>query len=49
MVDIMDIYKPLNISSGTVMKNSEMLKLVPNHLKTKKKCVSMQLKNYFIH
>ena len=36
MVDIMDIYKSLNISSGTVMKNSEMLKLVPNHLKTKK-------------
>ena len=44
MVDIMDIYKSLNISIGTVMTNSEMLKFVPYHLKTKK-CVRMQLKN----
>ena len=43
MVDIMDIYKSLNISIGTVMKNPEMLKLVPDHLKTKQ-CVSIQLK-----
>ena len=28
MVDIMDIYKSLNISIGTVMKNTEMLKFV---------------------
>ena len=38
MVDIIDIYKSLNISIGTVMKNLEMLKLVPDHLKTKKMC-----------
>ena len=37
MVDIMDIYNSLNISTGTAMKNSEMLKFVPDHLKTKKK------------
>ena len=37
MVDIIDIYKSLNISIGTVMKNPEMSKFVPNHLKTKKK------------
>ena len=45
----MDIYKSLNINIGTVMKNPEMSKLVPNHLKTKRKCVSMQLKNYLIY
>ena len=38
MVDIMDVYKSLNISTITVMKNPEMLKFVPNHLKTKKMC-----------
>ena len=38
MVDIMDIYKPLNINIGTVMKNAEMLKFAPDHLKTKKVC-----------
>ena len=36
MVDILDIYKSLNISIGTIMKNPEMLKFVPDHLKTKK-------------
>ena len=46
MVDSMDMYKSLNISIGTVIRNLEMLKFVPDHLKTKKKCVSMQLKNY---
>ena len=30
MVDSMDIYMSLNINIGTVMKNPEMLKLVPN-------------------
>ena len=44
MVDFMVIYRSLNISTGTVMKNSEMLKFAPDHLKTKR--VSMQLKNY---
>ena len=42
MVDSMDICKSLNINTGTVMKNPEMLKFVPDHLKTKK--MSMQLK-----
>ena len=36
MVDSMVVYKSLNISVETVMKNSEMLKFVPDHLKTKK-------------
>ena len=30
----MDICKSLNISIGTVMKNPEMLRVVPDHLKT---------------
>ena len=34
----MNIYKSLNIGVGKVMKNPEMLKFVPNHLKTKKMC-----------
>ena len=37
-VDIMDVYKSLNISIGTVMKNPEMLKLVLDYLKTKIMC-----------
>ena len=35
MVDLMVVYKSLNISIGTVMKNPEMLKFIPDHLKTK--------------
>ena len=35
MTYIMDVYKSLNISIGTVMKNPEMLKLIPDHVKTK--------------
>ena len=35
IVSIMDIYKSLNISTGTVMKNPEMLKLVRDHFKMK--------------
>ena len=38
MVYIMKVYKSLNISIVTVMKNSEMVKFVPDHLKTKKLC-----------
>ena len=38
MVDIIDVYKSINISIGTVIKNPEMLKFVPGHLKTKKMC-----------
>ena len=34
---------------GATPNNPEMLKFVPDHLKTKKKCVSMQLKNYLIY
>ena len=35
MVYSMDTYKSLNINIGTVMKNPEMLKFAPDHLKTK--------------
>ena len=38
MAGVMDVYKFLNISTITVMKNPEMLKFVPNHLKTKNMC-----------
>ena len=40
MVDIMDLlyYKYLNVSIGTGMKNTEILKFVPDHFKTKKMC-----------
>ena len=38
MVDIMGVYKSLNISVGTLTKNREMIKFVPDHLKTKKMC-----------
>ena len=34
----MGIYKSLNISTGTVMKNPEMLKFFPRHLEIKKIC-----------
>ena len=44
----MDIYKSLNINIGKVLKNPEVLKFVPDHLKLKK-CVCMQLKNYLIY
>ena len=38
MVDSMEVCKYLNINIGTVMKNPEMLKFVPDHLKTKRMC-----------
>ena len=38
MVHVMEVYKTLNISIGTVMKNPEMLKFVPDYLKTKQMC-----------
>ena len=41
MVDIKystDIYKSAKISIGTVMRNPEILKFVPDYLKTKKIC-----------
>ena len=34
------------MSIGAVIRNPEMLKFVPGHLRTKQKCVSMQLKNF---
>ena len=36
MVDIMDVYKSVNISIGTVMKNPEMINLFLIILKLKK-------------
>ena len=38
MVDSMSLYKSLNINIGKVIKNPEMLKFIPGHLKTKKMC-----------
>ena len=43
----MDIYKSVKISIGTVMKNPEMLKFVPDHLETKKIC-KYTVKNYHL-
>ena len=36
MVDSIKIYKYLNISIGTALRNPEMLKFIPDHLKTEK-------------
>ena len=44
----MDTYKSVKISIKTVMRNSEMLKFVPDHLKTKKIC-KHAVKNYLIY
>ena len=41
MVDskfIIGTYKSAKISIGTVMRNPEMFKFVPDHIKTKKMC-----------
>ena len=38
MVDSMCIHKPININSGTIMKNSEMPKFVPDNFKTRQIC-----------
>ena len=35
MVDSMSIYKSFKISIGTLMRNSEMLKFVPDYIKTR--------------
>ena len=32
----MDVYQSINVSIGTVKKNREIIKFVPDHLKTKK-------------
>ena len=34
----MDIYKSVKMNTGIGMRNPEMLKFVPDHLKTKKMC-----------
>ena len=34
----MVIYKSLNINIEVVMKRADMLKFIPDHLKTKKMC-----------
>ena len=44
----MDIYKSLDISNGTVMKNPEMLKFISDHLKTKNMC-KHTVENYVIY
>ena len=36
MVDVMGMYKSLDISIGTVMRNTEMIRFFPDHLETKK-------------
>ena len=41
-----DDYKSSKINIGAVIKNPEMLTFVPYHLKTKKMCKIMHLKNY---
>ena len=42
----MDIYKSFSVSIGTIIKNPEMIKFVPDHLKTKKmRCIIIRLKN----
>ena len=52
MVDIMGVYNYLNISAVTVMKNPEMLRFVPDHLKIEKMCkhavkkISLSIKIY---
>ena len=38
MVDNTCMYKSLNISIGTVIKNPEMLQKFPDHLKNKRMC-----------
>ena len=38
LIIVMEINKSVKLSIGTVMSNPEMLKFVPDHLKTKKMC-----------
>ena len=39
MVDSMDTYKSLKVNIGTVMKNPEILKFVPDHLKLNRRVI----------
>ena len=45
-VDSICIHKSINANIGTKIKNQEMVKFVPDHLKTKQ--MSMRLKNYLL-
>ena len=40
----MNIYKSVKISIGIVMRNPEVLKLVPDYVKTNTKCVKHAVK-----
>ena len=48
MVDIMNICKSFNTSIGAIMRNPEMLKFVPDLLKTKN-CLSILLNNNLVY
>ena len=43
----MDIHKSVKISLGTVSKNPEMLKFVPDHLKTEGMCKHAAKSSHF--
>ena len=43
-----DYYKYTKISIGAIIKNPEMLRLVPDHLKTKKMCKYVVKKFSFV-
>ena len=42
----MCIHKTINTNIGAVMKNPEMLKFIPDHLKIKQICNHYSYKNY---
>ena len=43
-----DYYKTLKISKGTIIKNNELIKFVPDHFKTKKMCKNIVKKLTFV-
>ena len=43
-----DNYSTLKISIGAIIKNSELLKIVRDHLKTKKMCKNAVKKSKFV-
>ena len=43
-----DNYSTLKISIGAIIKNSELIKIVPDHLKTKKMCKNAVKKSKFV-
>ena len=43
----MCITKPVNANIGKLIKNPEMLKFIPNHLKTKYLCNYAEISNNF--